>query len=409
MAQKKNYSRYFIILQEDEKGYALASDKLPTGYVKLELKNDKCKVSYYVQNLKKEDAPYYMVLVLGKKGTNKLIRIGELNIDDYGRADVSYEYGSNNIANTQLSIDNISGAVVAKILDKNIIPVLSGFLTTDNLKWREFELLEARVNKDETKPEEKKEIKQINEPEKEINVFDKYEKQIEDTKEKNIKKQNTKNKSQEKETEIFEEVEKENTKVEDNKKEIKTGDEPRKDYSQEVIEKTCENAKEESKELDNEGNKIFVADTRSNCDEYPIGETGTFFRGIAEGFRDISDTIVDIKRCKWYRVPVNSIMDMYYIGDYNKYTTFYYPMINYYRYIEPYNHFIVGYKFNNEGKMKYLIYGIPGTKKLKHQPFRGKTGFVTWVPSKSKENEVNGYWLMFYDFKNSTILIPSKK
>ena len=43
-------------------------------------------------------------------------------------------------------------------------------------------------------------------------------------------------------------------------------------------------------------------------------------------------------------------MDMYYIGDYNKYATFYYPMINYYRYIEPYNHFIVGYKFNNEGK-----------------------------------------------------------
>ena len=35
--------------------------------------------------------------------------------------------------------------------------------------------------------------------------------------------------------------------------------------------------KEESKELDNEGNKIFVADTRSNCDEYPIGGNRDIF------------------------------------------------------------------------------------------------------------------------------------
>lgn len=429
MAQKKNYSRYFIILQEDEKGYALASDKLPTGYVKLELKNDKCKVSYYVQNLKKEDAPYYMVLILGKKGTNKLIRIGELNIDDYGRADVSYEYNSDDIANTQLPIDNISGAVVAKILDKNIIPVLSGFLTTDNLKWREFELLESSANKDKIKAEEKKEkeAKEVKKTKEEINVFDKYEEQIEDIKAKDVKEENNKAKLQETEVETFKksEVQEEDIKVvdlekdtkvddlEDDVKEIKTQNnqeyKPRKDYSQEVNKKVYETVEDENSESDNRENEIFIADTHNNHIDYPTGETGTFFRGIAKDFKDVSNTIVDIKRCKWYRVPVNSIMDMYYIGDYNKYTTFYYPMINYYKYIEAYNHFIVGYKFDNEGKMKYLIYGIPGTKKLKHQPFRGKTGFVTWVPSKSKEDNVNGYWLMFYDFKNSTILIPSKK
>ena len=420
-------------MQEDERGYALASDKLPTGYVKLELKNDKCKVSYYVQNLKKEDAPYYMVLILGKKGTNKLIRIGELNIDDYGRADVSYEYNNNNIADTQLPIDNISGAVVAKILDKNIIPVLSGFLTTDNLKWREFELLEAGNIKDKVKSEEKKENKKSK---KEVNVFDNYEKEIENTKTKEteyIKKEDIKAKNEESEVKIFEKVEdkKEDTKLvsnpqedsseeyvdvsilEDNVKEIKTQNKdeykPRKDPLQEFDKKIYETLEEKIDEPDKEENEIFISNTHDNEDEYPIGNTGKFFRGIAKDFRDISDTIVDIKKCKWYRVPVNNIMDMYYIGDYNKYTTFYYPMINYYRYIEPHNHFIIGYKFDNEGKMKYLIYGIPGTKKLRHQPFRGKTGFVTWVPSHSKEDNVSGYWLMFYDFKNSTILIPSKK
>lgn len=402
LAQKKNYSRYFIILQEDEKGYSLASDKLPTGYVKLELKSEKCKVSYYVQNLKKEDAPYYMVLILGKKGTNKLIRIGELNIDDYGRADVSYEYDNDNIANTQLPIDNISGAVVAKILDKNIIPVLSGFLTTDNLKWREFELLESITNKDKIKYEDTKDTKdtkEIKETEEKINVFDKYENQIEETKIKEIEKEDTKDKSQELEVETLEETEVE---IEDIKvKDIKSQDDEYKPRKECLEEANCQ--------WNNGESKVFISDTPSNYTEYPIGDSGEFFKEIAKDFKDVSNTIVDIKRCRWYRVPVNNIMDMSYIGDYNKYTTFYYPMINYYRYIEEYGHFIFGYKFDNEGEMKYLIYGIPGTKKLKHQPFRGKTGFVTWVPAKSNEDKVSGYWLMFYDFKKSTILIPSKK
>ena len=71
MTQKKSYSRYFIILQEDEKGYSLASDKVASGYAKLELKNDKCKISYYVQNLKKEMTPYYMMLVCNKKDVKR--------------------------------------------------------------------------------------------------------------------------------------------------------------------------------------------------------------------------------------------------------------------------------------------------------------------------------------------------
>lgn len=176
MAQKKSYSRYFIILQEDEKGYALASDKLPTGYVKLELKNDKCKVSYYVQNLKKESAPYYMTLILGKKGINKIIKIGELNIDNYGRAEVCYEYLANNIADTGMSMDNVSGAAVAKLLDKNVISVLSGFLTSDIPKWREYEIIEPKVR--EAKEELEKE-KEEDEAIEEKSIFDKYEESIE--------------------------------------------------------------------------------------------------------------------------------------------------------------------------------------------------------------------------------------
>ena len=67
MAPKKNYSRYFIILQEDEKGFSLDTEKSPSGYVKLEKKNNKCKISYYAQNLSMEKQPYHLILVCNKK------------------------------------------------------------------------------------------------------------------------------------------------------------------------------------------------------------------------------------------------------------------------------------------------------------------------------------------------------
>ena len=118
----------------------------------------------------------------------------------------------------------------------------------------------------------------------------------------------------------------------------------------------------------------------------------------------------EIKRCKWYKVAVNTLDDMCNTADYNKYTIIYYPMISYYPYIRKYNHFMLGYKYDTKGKMKYLVYGIPGTKNKLDQPYAGKSGFVTWVPLKAGEESMDslGYWLMFYDFRTSTIVIPIK-
>ena len=98
---------------------------------------------------------------------------------------------------------------------------------------------------------------------------------------------------------------------------------------------------------------------------------------------------------------------MYDVSNYNKYTVVYYPMISYYPYIKKYNHYLIGYKFDKSGEVKYLVYGIPGTKDRAEQPYGGKSGFVTWVPMHDKSDY--GYWLMFYDFKTSTILIPEEK
>ncbi|WP_315116736.1 hypothetical protein [uncultured Clostridium sp.] len=427
MAQKKSYSRYFIILNEEVKGYAIASDKLPTGYVKLEIKNNKCKVSYYVQNLKKESIPYYMILILGKKDTNKLIKIGELNIDDYGRADISYEYPSDNIGDTGMDIENVSGAAIVKLQGNDVSPVLNGFLTSDIPAWKQYTVIEPQ-SRDIPKEERA-------EPDP-VSIFDKYEEVIEEKvkvekeDKQEIDHENTREENESNEDKIKEKVDDEIQEIhyEDTREKIDVV--PEKNENEEDVdviieenivdikedkdatresEDTAENNSEEIVENIQEDNIVRHSDEHKHEDDdekMPKGKVGKFFKELGKDFEKVEDEIKDIKRCIWHKVPITNKSDMGCHFNWNKHCVIYQPMINYYNYIIPHKYYMVGYKCDKEGKMKYLVYGIPGSKSKRDQPFSGKTGFVTWVPSNSGKCE--GYWLMFYDFKTSTILIPVK-
>ena len=136
------------------------------------------------------------------------------------------------------------------------------------------------------------------------------------------------------------------------------------------------------------------------------GSAGEYFEKIARGFDVYDNKLNDINNCKWYRVNVGSIDDLCNESNYNKYTLAYYPMINYYPYISKNNHFLLGYKCDTEGELQYILYAIPGSKEKEDQPYGGKTGFVTWTNSNNRDQ---GYWIMFYDFKNSSIVVPMKK
>lgn len=499
MAQKKSYSRYFIILQEDEKGYALASDKLPSGYAKLEVKNDKCKISYYVQNLKKESAPYYMILICNKKDVKKIIKIGELNIDEHGRAEVFYEYPEGNIAETSIAVDRITGAAVIKLMNTNIIPVLSGFATTEIPDWKGYEVVGREMSRtvpedvtpqDEEKTVVKEELDRKEEVKEKTNEFDEYEKKIEEVKEsveenkieievvegkirdntgntENIESvENVKNmtdthnaenldvlevKVDEKDVRDKEVSENEVHDKEVNNKEedLLQEDNSRHKKHEKEHEKKYENHEEEFKQKfieEDEAEKVeidFIKETdidikeikieehkcdleedceheerkhhkehyeekKHECKEYPKSNLGNFFKGLVEDFEELEDICCEIKRCRWYKISVTHLEYMANVYDYNKYTIVYYPMTSYYQYIKRHGHYILGHKFDKDGNVKYLVYGIPGTKSRYDQPFGGRSGFVTWVPLKEGDEAENsmGYWLMFYDFRNSTVVIP---
>lgn len=391
MASNNRLYRNFVILQEDERGYANSEDKTLSGYSKIEAKGDKCKISFYAQNLKKDNDKYYMVLICSKKDIKQIVNLGPLEVTDKGKGEVTKEFNVSNIAGLNLDFDKISGAAIVKMNNDSPIFVMCGFLNgqqpTDN--WKGYTIVktrDVRSTKSNIIKDSKKEIKKN------------------DTKKRKVKEESlSENEAKEEEKPIIEnpirdevevKIEPEETKkefVESEESEIIEENEPKEnlrgkfeDYEDEI---------EANKEFDPINGKIR-------------GSIGEYFESIVDGFERDTDSIDELKYTKWYKVPVHDLREMCNMNNYNKYTLAYYPMLNYYPYIKKYGFFMIGYKCDSKGNLKHIIYGVPGKKDKDEQPYDGRTGFVTWVSIKNNAN--NGCWLMFYDFKNSTVVVPMK-
>ena len=163
MANSNRLYRNFVILQEDERGYANSDEKTLSGYSKVEAKGDRCKISFYAQNLRKDD-DYCVVLICCKKYMKQLVNLGQLKVNDTGKAEITKEYNIYNIAGLDLSYDKISGTSIMKIKDGIPICILCGFLNgqqpSDN--WKNYKILKGKDIKDkilEKKKEQKLEEK----------------------------------------------------------------------------------------------------------------------------------------------------------------------------------------------------------------------------------------------------------
>lgn len=391
MASNNRLYRNFVILQEDERGYANSEDKTLSGYSKIEAKGDKCKISFYAQNLKKDNDKYYMVLICSKKDIKQIVNLGPLEVTDKGKGEVTKEFNVSNIAGLNLDFDKISGAAIVKMNNDSPIFVMCGFLNgqqpTDN--WKGYTIVktrDVRSTKSNIIKDSKKEIKKN------------------DSKKRKVKEESlSENEAKEEEKPIIEnpirdevevKIEPEETKkefAESEESEIIKENEPKENLRGKF--EDYEDKIEANKEFDPINGKIR-------------GSIGEYFESIVDGFERDTDSIDELKYTKWYKVPVHDLREMCNMNNYNKYTLAYYPMLNYYPYIKKYGFFMIGYKCDSKGNLKHIIYGVPGKKDKDEQPYDGRTGFVTWVSIKNNAN--NGCWLMFYDFKNSTVVVPMK-
>lgn len=471
MAHNKLY-RNFIILQEDERGHS-TNDKILSGYAKVEAKGDKCRISFYAQNLKPDDK-YSMALICCKRDFKEIIDLGPLVINEGGKADTSKEYYVNNIAGLGISYEKISGAAICKVGSSEIEVIMHGFMNgeepTEN--WRKFKLVKVQNIKDSSVSSERKEnilLKSISEKNENINnnIEEKIVENIlsEDGRDKcKDHKKECKDKYDDKKEECKkEEIKKEECKKEEHKKWDKEA-ECKKDCMSELIDKAWDKIEYCTHEIDmdikdmeyehevygfikikntdkcvwkkfkiektkpkeckskriEENTKLDLnldgpdfndyeekIDKASKTDYIGMSRSvGSYFENIVRDFEPYNDNFKDINNCRWYKVNVNSIDDLCDESDHNKYTLAYYPMINYYPYISKDKHFLLGYKCDANGELQYIVYGIPGSKERDSQPYGGKTGFVTWTNNNTRSK---GYWFMFYDYKNSSIVVPMKK
>lgn len=398
MASNSRLYRNFVILQEDERGYANSDDKTLSGYSKIEAKGDKCKISFYAQNLKKDDDKYYMLLICCKKDTKQIVNLGPLDVSDSGKGEATKEYNVSNIAGLNLEFDKICGTAIAKMNNNTPIFVMCGFLNgqqpSDN--WKSYIIVKAkdvRVIKSVSDKDSKKEQRK---PELKKNQSKSTSNEVKDSK---VEEKATEEKV---DREKVEEKSKEEIKIQE-VQEVQEVHEVKQEALNEIIKEITprENlrGKFEDYEEEIEANKEFD----------PIngkirGSIGEYFESIVDGFERDYNSIDELKYTKWYRIPIHDLHEMCNMSNYNKYTLAYYPMLNYYPYIKKYGYFMLGYKCDSRGNLKHIIYGVPGKKDKDEQPYDGRTGFVTWVNTNGGRSE--GCWLMFYDFKNSTVVVP---
>lgn len=426
MAHNKLY-RNFIILQEDEKTHAASGEKALSGYAKIEAKGDKCKISFYAQNLKKEEK-YSILLICYKKDMKQIVDLGVLEISDIGKGEASKEYYVNNIAGLDFSYDKISGAAICKYVGGELTYLMYGFMNGENVgdSWKK-----CKVLKHIDKNKEDIEVKEVKEVKKEVKKVEEVKCVEPEHKEHHEEKEHKDNHEDKCKDEMKDKCKKDDKDYHEEVKKKEKHDECKEDHHKEEKEEKedkCEKINYcDQKYTENMGcmgackKRDAIESEEYRFDEYEAqiveekeldpydfemrGSLGEFFENIVKDFEEVKNKFKEIKYCKWYKVNIKSLDDMCNISNYNKYTIAYYPMLNYYPYIKKYGYFMLGYKCDKKGNLKYIVYGVPGKKDKDEQPYAGKTGFVTWM---SGDKDKEGCWLMFYDYKNSTVVVPMK-
>lgn len=143
------YKRYFIILQEEDKGYEMTAGKIPTGYVKIEIKKNRVKVGGFIQNMKSDTKSKYKLNLLAAR-QKLVLDIGLFRMDGAGRGEFYAEFDSDNVSGSNLSISEFTGALVVA---GSGIPLV-GYAGRDSIPWRDWYGKEDKEEAEQIREEE---------------------------------------------------------------------------------------------------------------------------------------------------------------------------------------------------------------------------------------------------------------
>ena len=143
MSLDYGYKRYFIMLQEEDKGYEIIQGKTPTGYVKIELRRNVTRVTGFIQNVVANSGRYKLMIISHDK--QFALDLGEFRVKSDGSGEICKELNSNNVQGSGLGIHQFTSALVAS---GTKVP-LFGSIDREVGNWRDW------YNKKDRKTDEK--------------------------------------------------------------------------------------------------------------------------------------------------------------------------------------------------------------------------------------------------------------
>lgn len=134
----RRYDKVFVMLRQEMNGFA-AGQRPAWGSCTMEIKNGKGRLAATVQGLKKlkEDRNYVFYVVAGKTGQAEGIVCCPLEIDDYGKGEIRWEFDPDNIAGTGYIAEELHTAtlLVKGKDDYGLIAPLAGYFD-EKINWK---------------------------------------------------------------------------------------------------------------------------------------------------------------------------------------------------------------------------------------------------------------------------------
>lgn len=420
-------NKKFIILQEDDKGFGIKNGK-PSGYTKIELRDQKFKIVYYAQNLN-QDFSYNLNLILDNEGKVEIISIGDIKSDSNGKIDICYDFDES-------LLDLVCGsAICVKDSTGEVKFPLSGFLSKKrifNWKVNQFRGIKIKPFKKESlffeKRKEINSLKKYEEKKEEIDIIEPLEqaeekltdvvKQEQLIKEIDVKEFNEddilNNEIRSHKGSIMDTYNKFNLLYEyENNDYRKDNEKKYENYENDLkkIIKLSKESYEEAKEHIGALKKLLLKDdgrienmiksiicksfnsNREIFDDYDY----RFFYNILSEYEEVNSISND--NYVFFKVYIDNFSQMKNMKkqDNVKYAIIYYPMIFMYPYFENKGYFIVGLNYDLKNNVSNLVYGVEVTEGMEEcLPYDGKTGFNKYIYD--YEN-LKGYHIMEYDYK----------
>lgn len=360
MSSSLEYTRKFVILKRD---YATIEKGIVRGHCKVEKRGPKNIFSVSIDNGEIED--FYDIILIANDKFRSIWYLGKIFTDEIGKGKDEYSFTQREVESSGFPVDNVAGILVMK--DNEVI--LGGYTDGEDGTIEDYIenfLQRKEEHEEETHETESKEmaVEAVEEPVVELAVEPVAEPVAELV------------------VEPMEEMEKEP-----------------------LEEEPLEEEPLEVEELDfDEGYDDDVMESDKDSSDYGgvidrKAQTVNYVLSILRFFPYIVPFKHNLKGYNWWLIDLDieneyrSFLPYFSHvlgGDNEKYYDNHITTCN--QLVNKYQHYLFGL-YNEDEKVKYFLYGIPGTFTMGEHPNGGMSGFNTWMEGRN----VEGYWIVYID------------